>query len=247
MSDSEKRWFAGTGQLPPNWGRGLVPSRQVHGPGILRCEGWVYLVGPLSYEMTGELDDEDLRLVRLGFARDLHTRIRTHAEYVRSGTNPLLAAIPGTRADERFFHKLLAGFRYEGSMYWGNECLRESVVAALAAYDGDIGEYLYGERRVFAADWVEEQMLWVASRFKKDADCKDTRDFNATVPFRTTMDILLRQIAMYAHVTLPHPACPKPHYLGACADREFLHNKPRGRTRPPSHPFHVGSPRWQRP
>lgn len=223
MSDSEKRWYAGSGQIPPEWGKGLIPCRDVHGARILRCEGWVYLVGPLPYEMTGVLDDEDMQLIRLGFATDLHARIKTHAEYIRPGANPLLVAIPGTRADERFFHKLFADFRYDRSMYWGNESLRAAAVAALASYDGDIGEYLYGARQVFPADWVEEQMLWVASRFKRDGDWKNTID--PTAPFRSTMDILLRQIAMYAHVNLAHPEAPKPHYAWACADREFVNQK----------------------
>lgn len=225
MSDMEKRWFASAGHIPPDWGKGLVPCREVHGPRILRCEGWVYLVGPLSYELTDVVDDEDLRLIRLGFATDLHARIKTHAEYIHPGTNPLLAAIPGTRADEQFFHKLFANFRHGNSMYWGSECFRVAAVAAIANYDGDIGEYLYGARRVFPADWVEEQMLWVASRFKRDADRKDSADFDETAPFATTMDILLRQIAMYAHVNLPHPEAPKAHYVSACSDREFANQK----------------------
>lgn len=208
--------------MPPDWGRGLEPCREIL-DGYLRCEGWVYLVGPLAYEHTGCLaNEQDLKLVRLGFTTDLIARIRTHAEYIRPGTNPLIAAIPGSRSDEQFFHKLLSRSRCEGSMYWGNECYRAAASAAIASYDGEIGQYLYGSHRVFPEDWVEEQMLWAAIQFKKDADKSDPREFDPSQPFRTTMDILLRQIAMYAYVHLPSSTTPHSWYQRACSDRRLF-------------------------
>lgn len=226
MGESKKRWCASSGSIPPNWGKGLRPCREVHGLRYLHCEGWVYLVGPLSYSLTGKLRGEDMRLIRLGFTTDLHTRVKCHAQYIRPGGNPLLVAIPGSRADEEFFHKLFAEFRHEGSMYGGNECLRAAAVAAIEDYEGDMGEYLFGARRVYPADWVEEQMLWVASRFRNQADCKGSAaDFDATAPFELSMETLLRQIAVYAHVNLPHPTEPREDYVSACADRDFLNAK----------------------
>lgn len=238
MSDSNGRWCASSGPVPPNWGKGLRPCREVHGLRYFQCEGWVYLVGPLSYGMTELVDDEDLRLIRLGFTTDLHSRIKRHAEYIRPGTDPLLAAIPGSRADEQFFHKLFADCRHKGSMYWGNECLRAAAVAALASYEGDMGEFLFGTRWVFPADWVEEQMLCVASRFKKNADCKGAAtDWDATYPFEVCMETLLRQIAIYAHVNLPNPIEPREDYVSACTDREFLNQTQQAKRTPTRSPM----------
>lgn len=118
-------------------------------------------------------------------------------------------------------------------MYWGNECLRAAATAALASYEGDMGEFLFGTRRVYPADWVEEQMLWVACRFKKYADCKGAaRDWDATYPFEVCMETLLRQIAVYAHVNLPNPIEPREDYVSACTDREFLNQTRQAKRNP---------------